>query len=164
AGCDPRGSARRLHAGGGRAPSGPRSGRLPARSRRLRGAHRPGAARASRAGLRSGRAARASARRPVRAAPRRPPAVAGAPARAPTLRREVGGVLMERLGRWLDRLGATEEPPTGLDAELLAALEGDSAPPLPDQHALWSALTALSQEVRLQGRAFQALEVQLRDA
>jgi len=68
---------------------------------------------------------------------------------------------------WLDRAIADEQPPQGLTAGLLAALEnGDSLPPLEseqpgssgcDLYSLWAAMTALTQEVRLQGRTFKQL-------
>jgi len=69
---------------------------------------------------------------------------------------------------WLDRAVAEEQPPQGLTAGLLAALEnGDPLPPLEtgqpgsigcDLYSLWAAMTALTQEVRLQGRTFKQLK------
>ena len=71
------------------------------------------------------------------------------------------------LDRYLDRALAEEEPPQGLTSELLSALEnGDPLPPLEgaqpgnggcDLYSLWAAMTALAQEVRLQGRTFKQL-------
>jgi molecular chaperone GrpE len=68
---------------------------------------------------------------------------------------------------WLDRAIADEQPPQGLTARLLAALEnGDPLPPLEseqpgssgcDLYSLWAAMTTLTQEVRLQGRTFKQL-------
>jgi molecular chaperone GrpE (heat shock protein) len=68
---------------------------------------------------------------------------------------------------WLDRAIADEQPPQGLTAGLLAALEnGDPIPPLDsgqlgssgcDLYSLWAAMTALTQEVQLQGRTFKQL-------
>jgi molecular chaperone GrpE len=68
---------------------------------------------------------------------------------------------------WLDRAIADEQPPQGLTAELLSALEnGDPLPPVEstqsanngcDLYSLWAAMTALTQEVRLQGRTFKQL-------
>ena len=68
---------------------------------------------------------------------------------------------------WLDRAMADEQPPQGLTAGLLAALEnGDPLPPPEseqpgsngcDLYSLWAAMTALTQEVRLQGRTFKQL-------
>ena len=72
----------------------------------------------------------------------------------------------ERLVRgfetWLDNALADEAPPSGLTAELLSALQADD--PLPpvdggcDLYSLWSAMTTLTQEVRLQGRTFRQLK------
>jgi molecular chaperone GrpE len=71
------------------------------------------------------------------------------------------------LDRYLDRALAEEEPPPGLTPELLSALEnGDPLPALQgaepgnagcDLYSLWAAMTALAQEVRLQGRTFKQL-------
>jgi molecular chaperone GrpE (heat shock protein) len=67
---------------------------------------------------------------------------------------------------WLDRAMADEPPPQGLTAGLLAALEnGEPLPPLEneqpgsgcDLYSLWAAMTALTQEIRLQGRTFKQL-------
>jgi molecular chaperone GrpE len=71
----------------------------------------------------------------------------------------------ERLVRgfesWLDNALANEAPPSGLTDELRAALQnGDPLPPIDggcDLYSLWSAMTALTQEVRLQGRTFKQL-------
>jgi molecular chaperone GrpE len=71
------------------------------------------------------------------------------------------------LDRYLDRALTDEEPPAGLTPELLSALEnGDPLPALEgaepgnggcDLYSLWAAMTALAQEVRLQGRTFKQL-------
>ncbi|MHB8301765.1 MAG: nucleotide exchange factor GrpE [Acidobacteriaceae bacterium] len=62
---------------------------------------------------------------------------------------------------WLDSSLADEAPPQGLAPELLSALQnGDPLPPMEgncDLYSLWSAMIALTQEVRLQGRAFKQL-------
>lgn len=68
---------------------------------------------------------------------------------------------------WLDRALTDESAPQGLTAELLAALQnGDPFPPLEaaqpgaggcDLYSLWAAMTALTQEVRIQGRTFKQL-------
>jgi molecular chaperone GrpE (heat shock protein) len=68
-----------------------------------------------------------------------------------------------RLDQFLDQ--AQEPMPPGLTAELIAALEnGDPLPLLEsgetdgcDLYSLWAAMTALTQEVRLQGRTFKQL-------
>jgi len=63
--------------------------------------------------------------------------------------------------KWLDGALAAEEPPRGVEAEILAAVAGPiegSAGPLPDcAYSLWAAMTALTQEVKLQGRSFKEL-------
>jgi hypothetical protein len=62
---------------------------------------------------------------------------------------------------WLDSALGSEAPPQGLTAELLSALRsGDPLPPVDgrcDLYSLWSAMIALTQEVRLQGRTFKHL-------
>jgi molecular chaperone GrpE len=68
---------------------------------------------------------------------------------------------------WLDRALSDEQPPKGLTAELLEALErGDPLPPIEsgpspsggcDLYSVWAAMTALTQEVQLQGRTFKQL-------
>jgi len=72
--------------------------------------------------------------------------------------------LVERFDAWLRGVLAEEKPPAGLPAELLHELEEPpSSPPQPDSErrndwfAVWSAMTALTQEVKLQGRAFSRL-------
>ena len=70
--------------------------------------------------------------------------------------------LVRLFERWLEATLADEEPPKGIDAELLGALTADAEPPdqrqaHADSYALWSAVTALTQEVKLQGRAFKEL-------
>ena len=63
---------------------------------------------------------------------------------------------------WLDEALARGEPPQGLIAELMRALEsGDSLPSIEGQcdlYSLWSAMTALTQEVKLQSRTFKQLK------
>jgi len=62
---------------------------------------------------------------------------------------------------WLDRALVGEEPLQGVAADLLAVLErGDPLPPIEghcDLYSLWSAMTALSQEIKLQSRTFRQL-------
>ena len=62
---------------------------------------------------------------------------------------------------WLDSVLASEAPPQGLTAQLLSALQsGDALPPVEgacDLYSLWSAMTALAQEVKLQSRTFKQL-------
>jgi molecular chaperone GrpE len=63
---------------------------------------------------------------------------------------------------WLDEVLARGEPPQGMIAELMRALEsGDSLPSIEGQcdlYSLWSAMTALTQEVKLQSRTFKQLK------
>jgi hypothetical protein len=80
---------------------------------------------------------------------------------------EERGRIIRAFETWLDRAMAIEPPPQGLTAGLLVALEnGDRLPPLEskqpggsdcDLYSLWAAMTALTQEVRLQGRTFKQL-------
>jgi len=73
--------------------------------------------------------------------------------------------ILRRFEAWLDEVLADEPPPDGLDAELLAALRDEA--PRDDWHAesgagcdlytLWSALIGVTEETRLQGRAFKQL-------
>jgi len=69
--------------------------------------------------------------------------------------------VLRRFEEWLDGALAAEEPPRGVDAEILAALAGDGegrASPAPTAaYSLWAAMTALTQEVKLQGRSFKEL-------
>ncbi len=90
--------------------------------------------------------------------------------------------MVRRFAAWLDRALDDEPLPPGLTPELLAALSAEDDPdgqneqdePAPeaiqaaiesrlgeagdcDLYALWSAMTTLSQEVRLEGRAFKQL-------
>jgi molecular chaperone GrpE len=68
--------------------------------------------------------------------------------------------ILARFEVWLDSALGSEDPPFGIDAEILAAADSDAAPEdiaSADSYGLWSAMTALTQEVKLQGRAFQEL-------
>ena len=70
--------------------------------------------------------------------------------------------ILRRFERWLDESLAADDPPSGIDAEILASLaaETDDEPGLDrrsDGYALWATVTALTQEVKLQGRAFKEL-------
>jgi len=69
------------------------------------------------------------------------------------------GEILQRFERWLDGAVAAEEPPRGIEAEILAAVTGaasDGREPAA-AYSLWSAMTALTQEVKLQGRSFKEL-------
>ena len=74
------------------------------------------------------------------------------------------GQILSRFAALLDSALASEPPPDGIDAEILAAaIDGraleDQQPC--DTYALWAAMTALTQEIKLQGRAFQELNLTL---
>jgi molecular chaperone GrpE len=67
--------------------------------------------------------------------------------------------ILSRFEQWLDRTLMAEEPPSGLDADVLALISSNVEPPSDelDSYALWAAVTGLTQEIKLQGRAFQEL-------
>ena len=67
--------------------------------------------------------------------------------------------VLRRFAELLDGALAAETPPPGLDPQVLA---DDGA--APDSYALWAAMTTLTQEVKLQGRAFKELNDQMRAA
>ena len=80
---------------------------------------------------------------------------------------EVRERMVRNFAAWLDRALEDEELPEGLPPELLSALQnGEPLPPLEgtqavgqgsDLYSLWSAMTTLAQEVRVQGRLFKQL-------
>jgi len=71
--------------------------------------------------------------------------------------------MVRRFERWLDEALAAEDPPDGIDAEMLATMaeandEANIGPDHPgDSYTMWAAMTALTHEVKLQGRAFKEL-------
>jgi molecular chaperone GrpE len=74
--------------------------------------------------------------------------------------------LVRRFEALLDTALASEPPPAGIDAVILesvlgaspdGAVKGGEKLPECDSYALWSAMTALTQEIKLQGRAFEEL-------
>jgi molecular chaperone GrpE len=73
--------------------------------------------------------------------------------------------ILRRFEALLDSALASEGPPAGIDAEILASVmasgDEDSDDRNCDSYALWSAMTALTQEIKLQGRAFQELNQSL---
>lgn len=75
--------------------------------------------------------------------------------------------LVSRFEAWLDEALSDESPPQGLDAEILAQLQGDEGPqtsaglPQVDQYSLWSAMVSLAGEIKLQGRAFKQVSESL---
>lgn len=73
-------------------------------------------------------------------------------------------LILQRFAGWLDDILADEKPLEGVAAELLAELVDDKAPDTVDSaagaddlHSTWAAMTALTQEIKLQGRAFKQL-------
>lgn len=65
--------------------------------------------------------------------------------------------ILRRFEEWLDHALAEEAPPEGIDAEILSPFEENGVDGRCDSYRLWEAMTALSQEVKLQGRAFREL-------
>jgi molecular chaperone GrpE len=68
--------------------------------------------------------------------------------------------ILRRFENWLDGALAGEDPPRGIETEILAAMtaDGNGPPsPAPTAYSVWAAMTALTQEVRLQGRSFKDL-------
>ena len=68
--------------------------------------------------------------------------------------------ILRRFETWLDTALASEEPPRGIDAELLELVKNggeEGVNEACDSYALWAAMTALTQEVKLQGRTFKEL-------
>jgi molecular chaperone GrpE len=68
--------------------------------------------------------------------------------------------IVRRFEVWLDEVLRSEEPPEGVAAELLAALDSDEAR-VPesgsDLYSMQAAITALTQEVKLQSRSYKQL-------
>lgn len=71
--------------------------------------------------------------------------------------------ILSRFEQWLDGALEREAPPAGIDADILAAVIADPANATDGtgDYAMWSAITALTQEVKLQGRAFKELNTTL---
>ena len=65
--------------------------------------------------------------------------------------------ILQRFEQLVDSALAVEEPPTGIDPAILSALGEPPEEGTCDSYALWAAITGLTQEVKLQGRAFQEL-------
>jgi molecular chaperone GrpE len=68
--------------------------------------------------------------------------------------------ILRRFEVWLDGVLAAEEPPQGITAELLSSLAAEtevSADGRCDLYSVWAAVTALTQEIKLQGRSFKQL-------
>jgi molecular chaperone GrpE len=68
--------------------------------------------------------------------------------------------ILRRFEAWLDGALADEEPPQGLPAGILDSITSEAEPGSNGQrdlYAMWAAVTALTQEVKLQGRSFKQL-------
>jgi molecular chaperone GrpE len=71
--------------------------------------------------------------------------------------------ILRRFEAWLDSVLAAEEPPRGIAVELLSALtveagaRADGSPSAIDLYSMWAAVTALTQEVKIQARTFKRL-------
>jgi molecular chaperone GrpE len=68
--------------------------------------------------------------------------------------------MLRRLQQLLEAAWADEAPPAGIDPAILAAVtdgEAAEADRRSDSYSLWAAVTALTQEVKLEGRAFLEL-------
>jgi molecular chaperone GrpE len=80
----------------------------------------------------------------------------------------IGGMsreeILRRFEQWLDGALASEEPPRGIEADILAELNAEGERdnlPASDTYSLWAAMTALTQEIKLQGRTFKDLNDRL---
>ena len=71
--------------------------------------------------------------------------------------------IVRRFEALLDSALSAEAVPAGIDGEILAAVieGGEHEQQRCDSYALWAAMTALTQEIKLQGRAFQELNLTL---
>ena len=75
--------------------------------------------------------------------------------------------ILQRFETWLDEVLEPEAPLEGIDEQLLKELEdtGELSSRTSDEdddlYSTWSAMTALTQEVRLQGRAFKDLTLKI---
>jgi hypothetical protein len=67
--------------------------------------------------------------------------------------------ILRRFEALLDSALGAEPPPAGIEAEILSSVMtgADHDNRGCDSYALWAAMTALTQEIKLQGRAFQEL-------
>ena len=69
--------------------------------------------------------------------------------------------ILGRFETWLDSAMAEEAPPQGIPAEILNGEENAAGNEPADLYSMWSAITALTQEVKLQGRAFKQMSESL---
>jgi molecular chaperone GrpE len=65
--------------------------------------------------------------------------------------------ILGRFQEWLDSTLTPEGPPPGIPNEILAGEENSFETAPTDLHAMWAAMTALTQEIKLQGRAFKQM-------
>ncbi len=66
--------------------------------------------------------------------------------------------ILRRFEEWLDTALAEEAPPPGIPDEILTGEQnGATGHSTTDLYAMWAAITTLTQEVKLQGRAFKQL-------
>jgi len=79
--------------------------------------------------------------------------------------------MLRRFEAWLDDILTHEEPPQGIAAEIWSQLQEDDPSISADPgvgggelYSMWSALVALTQETKLQGRAFKQLSENLHAA
>ncbi len=79
----------------------------------------------------------------------------------PDAHKDLRSELIARFEKWVDQMLLDEPPPPGLPETLLAEasslVAGNQPAPEPDTYTLFSALTTLTGEIRLQGRAFKQL-------
>ena len=85
---------------------------------------------------------------------------------SPENRALLRGRLLRRFEVWVDEILDGEPPPEGIAAEILDQLQKESADPeqsgsAPDLYSLWSSVTAMTEETRLQGRSFKRLHEDL---
>ena len=64
--------------------------------------------------------------------------------------------ILRRFEEYLDTAMAEEGPPAGIPAEILEGDAGSESAPM-DWYTMWAAVTALTQEIKLQGRAFKQM-------
>lgn len=69
--------------------------------------------------------------------------------------------ILGRFEAWLDSALAQEGPPQGIPAEILSGEENGAGSDPTDLYSMWAAITALTQEVKLQGRAFKQMSESL---
>ncbi len=79
----------------------------------------------------------------------------------PDPKNQIRAQMLARFEQWLDQTLAAEPPPRGVPEHLLnqamAIAQGSQSPAETDLYTLFSALTALTGEIRLQGRTFKQL-------